>query len=133
LIGNSDASRSRQRRALVADDERLVLDFVTTVLTSEGFSVTKATNGLDALAAFRAGPPFDVALLNVAMPGCSGIEALALIRAVSTLPVLVFSGDGRNKGPALAAGATAFVETPFPSVGELLRLVRSVIDGQPTK
>jgi CheY-like chemotaxis protein len=117
----------------VADDEPLVLQFVTTVLTAAGFSVTRVTDGLEAVDAFRAGPPFDVALLNVEMPRCSGIEALKVIRAVSTMPIVVFSGDGRNKVPALAAGATEFVETPFHSVAELLRLVRHVIDGRPTK
>jgi CheY-like chemotaxis protein len=100
--------RSLPKRALVVDDDTVVSEFVAVCL-ADRFSVTTASSGAEALALFQA-DPFDVAFVDVNMPGMSGLDLLRAVREISPrTPVVVLSADGGNESLALEADATAFV------------------------
>src|SRR5687768_2159148 len=66
-------------RVLIADDDGGIRDLLALVLTSEGFTVATAETGREALARIREERP-DIVLLDVAMPGRTGLDVLAQIR-----------------------------------------------------
>ena len=65
----------RRTRVLVVEDEESFVDALTIGLQREGFDVTAARDGLDALNAFRPGE-FDVVLLDLMLPRLSGLDVL---------------------------------------------------------
>ena len=83
----TDAARAR--RVLVVDDEQDVRDLLTCMLSSEGYEVTTAADGAQALPAATAGS-FDVATVDLRMPGLNGRETLAALhRLAPGMPVTV--------------------------------------------
>jgi FixJ family two-component response regulator len=101
----------------VADDDQSVLDLVVIVLTRSGFDVVgfAEAEGLVAALALRA--PAAV-LLDVRMPGQSGLDALKAIKDIpgaAHIPVLMLTGDGRLDRivQAMQLGAAGYVMKPF--------------------
>jgi len=79
---------------LLVDDEEDFRRATTAVLGRRGFDVTEVGNGDDALDAIK-GSPFDVVLLDLKMPGKSGIETLRELRKIEpSLPVIILTGHG---------------------------------------
>jgi len=84
--------RAVQRRVLVVDDERLVRIHLRRALELQGYEVTEAASGSEALAALAQDTP-SVVLLDVTMPDISGIEVLRQLRGQgSNVPVILCSG-----------------------------------------
>jgi len=78
----SIALADRTRRVLVVDDEEVIRDLLSAVLSERGYAVTTTGTGREAVARLRA-EPFDVVVLDYMMPGrLSGAEALAEIRTL---------------------------------------------------
>ena len=118
-------------RVLVADDDNDILLLVTTRLRRDGFEVTAARDGDEALALARAERP-RVAVLDIGMPGLDGLEVLAAIRADEQLRdvrVLLLTAKAQESDVRLvyAAGADAYVRKPF-SPSELSMRVRKLIE-----
>jgi DNA-binding response OmpR family regulator len=118
-------------RILVADDDNDILLLVTTRLRRDGFEVTAARNGDEALALARAERP-RVAVLDIGMPGLDGLEVLAAIRADEQLRdvrVLLLTAKAQESDVrrGYAAGADAYVRKPF-SPSELSMRVRKLIE-----
>ena len=118
-------------RVLVADDDNDILLLVTTRLRRDGFEVTAARDGDEALALARAERP-RVAVLDIGMPGLDGLEVLAAIRADKQLRdvrVLLLTAKAQESDVrrGYAAGADAYVRKPF-SPSELSMRVRKLID-----
>jgi len=91
-VAPASHERATQRRVLVVDDERLVRVHLRRALESQGYEVTEATSGTEALAALAQDIP-SVILLDVTMPDISGIEVLRQIRRQgSNVPVILSSG-----------------------------------------
>lgn len=67
-------------RALIVEDDPAIRLLAARILRREGFSVHEATNGSDALATMAAANPFDVIVLDLAMPGMSGAELIEHLR-----------------------------------------------------
>jgi signal transduction histidine kinase len=111
-------------RVLVADDEPSVRATVRRLLERRGALVTVADDGPEAEAALRR-EPFDLAVLDVTMPGCSGYDVLAFARAqLPALPVILMSGYvGRSRGEGGEEEPDAFIEKPFTA-----KLLDGVID-----
>jgi DNA-binding NarL/FixJ family response regulator len=100
-------------RVLICDDHPLILRLLRTVMGArEGLDVVAhAPDGARAVALARELAP-DVVVVDLAMPGMDGLEAIAAIRAaLPACAILVFSADDaeRAAGAALAAGADRYV------------------------
>lgn len=104
-------------KILVVDDEREILDLVTLYLEAEGFSVEGLADGAAALARLSdpTDDPPDLAILDVMLPGVSGLELLAKIREQHTYPVIMLTarGEQSDKISGLTLGADDYVTKPF--------------------
>jgi DNA-binding response OmpR family regulator len=112
---------------LVVDDEANIRDLVTLYLTSAGFSVESAVDGISALQRFRDLEP-DLVVLDIMLPGASGAELCATIRAESRVPIVMLTArdTDADKVSLLEAGADDYVVKPF-SPPELVARVRAVL------
>ena len=120
------------KHVLIADDEPNIVVSLEFLMKREGHRVTIARDGDAALAAIRAERP-DLVLLDVMMPGKSGFDVCAAVRAdesVADTKILMLSAKGRDtdlaKGTAL--GADAYMTKPF-STRELAEKVRQLLGG----
>lgn len=78
---------------LVVDDERIIADTLTIILSKSGFDAITAYDGATALALARATPP-DLMISDVVMPGMTGVDlAIALTQTIPTCKILLFSGQ----------------------------------------
>ena len=114
-------------RILVADDETSVRESVGYALGQEGFDVTIATDGDDAGAKLGDGEvPFDLLVLDIMMPGRSGLDICREIRGRSPVPIILLTAKDAevDKVVGLEVGADDYVTKPF-SVRELLGRVRA--------
>jgi two-component system KDP operon response regulator KdpE len=109
---------------LVVDDEREILRALQRSLLAHGYRVLTATNGEDALAAIAQQRP-DLMVLDLLMPGVSGLEVCRQIRAMSSLPIIVLSvkNTERDKVEALDLGADDYIAKPF-HMNEVLARIR---------
>ncbi len=118
----------RGQHVLVVDDDSTVRDVVARVLEHVGATVVTAADGREAERRV-AGQAFDLVVLDLEMPGRTGLEVIASMSAEDAPPVLVLSGSLDAEASALAAGADAFVVKPVRT-GQLLdvaaRLTRGV-------
>ncbi|MCW2699037.1 MAG: Response regulator with CheY-like receiver domain and winged-helix DNA-binding domain [Blastococcus sp.] len=122
-------------RVLVADDEDDIRALVCLAVAKAGATVVSAVHdGTAALAAARAEVP-DLAVLDVSMPGATGLEVCIALRddpATAGVRVLLLSAGASVDDVArgLAAGADAYLAKPF-QVSSLVRQVRSLTVEQP--
>lgn len=122
---NSDLFRSIKASILVVDDEKRIRDGCSSILAKEGFNVQTAESGYDALKALET-HYFDIILLDLMMPGISGMEILSHVKAadVDTV-IIVITGYAtvENSIAAMKRGAFDFISKPFSP--DDLRLVIS--------
>lgn len=111
-------------RILVVDDEIEILRALQRSLTAYGYEVFIAGSGEDALEAITHHRP-DLMLLDLGLPGISGLEVCKQVRAQSSLPIIVLSVKNaeRDKVLALDLGADDYVSKPF-GINEVLARVR---------
>lgn len=114
-------------RILVVDDDMALGAMLTEYLAVEGFQVEALTNGRDGVAAAISGR-YAAVLLDIMMPGMSGIEALRQIRQASRVPVIMLTakGDDVDRVVGLEMGADDYVGKPFYS-RELLARLKAVL------
>lgn len=112
-------------RVMVVDDERQIRRALKEALVEEGYSVVTAETGEEALRALDFTPP-DLVVLDLGLPGISGLEVCRGIRARSKIPVLILSvrATERDKVAALDLGADDYLTKPF-GMEELLARVRA--------
>ncbi len=113
---------------LIIDDESEIRESLQTLLELEGYRVDAAESGEDGLAHI-AGQPFDLVLLDLALPGKNGMEVLAEIRERDPqLAVIMITAYGtvENAVNAMQAGAANFIQKPWDNE-KLLADVRAVI------
>ena len=118
------------KHILIADDEASIVVPLEFLMRREGYRVSVARDGEEALAAIRRDRP-DLVLLDVMMPGRSGMEICQIVRedpALAGMRILMLSAKGREadqaKGRAL--GADAYMTKPF-STRELAETVRALL------
>jgi two-component system, OmpR family, KDP operon response regulator KdpE len=112
---------------LVVDDEPQIRRVLQTSLSSDGYDVIEAKNGEEALElVVRAHP--DLILLDVNMPGMTGLEACRKIRMSFEGPILMLTvrGGGRDKVVALDSGADDYIVKPF-AMEELRAHIRAAL------
>jgi len=109
-------------RILIADDEPSVRDSVGYALVQEGFEVTPAADGDEAAELLGNGVPFDLLILDIMMPGPSGLDICRDVRSRSAVPIIVLTAKDAevDKVVGLEVGADDYVTKPF-SVRELPR------------
>jgi len=119
------------RRILVVDDEPELRRALRSTLCALGFVVADAETGEAALETLR-GEKFDLILLDINMPGLSGLETCRAIRARSDVGILMLTVRDRaeDKIVALDAGADGYVTKPF-DVNELLARIRATLRRAP--
>jgi two-component system alkaline phosphatase synthesis response regulator PhoP len=120
-----------RRRILVVEDDRTLRQALTFNLTREGYEVSGASNGEQALTVAQA-QRFDLILLDLMLPGMGGIELLRVLRREgNATPVIVVSakGDEIDRVVGLKVGADDYVTKPF-SRPELLARIEAVLRRQ---
>jgi two-component system response regulator RegX3 len=114
-------------RILVVEDEQSFSDALSYMLRKEGFEVAVAGNGPDAVTEFdKAGA--DLVLLDLMLPGLSGLEVCRQLRQRSDVPVIMLTAKDAevDKVVGLEIGADDYVTKPF-SARELLARIRAVL------
>jgi DNA-binding response OmpR family regulator len=116
-----------RRRILVVDDDVSTRSMLRDLLDLEGYAVDDAPSARQLLERVRTAPP-DLVLLDVMMPGQDGLDALAVLRRTSDVPViLVTAKDSEtDRVVGLRLGADDYVTKPF-SHAELLARISSVL------
>lgn len=127
--GSSEMPRGR---ILVADDEPHIRRILATFLESAGFDVDQANDGSEAAQLLAGSTTYHLALLDLMMPGLTGLEVLDEARRSperTNLPVVILTAKGQDtdREAALARGADAFITKPF-SPKKLLALIRQLTD-----
>ena len=115
-------------RILIIDDEAAIRESLETLLTFEGFHVTMAVDGPSGLS-LLAKEQFDLLLLDLALPGETGIELLPkIVEMQPELPVIMITAYGTvgNVVEAIQAGASNFVQKPWDNE-KLLADIRSAV------
>jgi DNA-binding response OmpR family regulator len=114
-------------RILVVDDEPRYLRLLEANLSTEGYQVTTAMDGEEAVESFSSNP-VDLILLDVMLPLMDGFTACQRIRQFSTVPIIMLTakGEEHDRVRGLDVGADDYLVKPF-SVMELLARVRAVL------
>lgn len=113
---------------LIVDDEQPIADIVAEVLSEEGYVTLIASGGEHALELLSAGRA-DLMLLDLYMPGMSGIDVLVELRAsgaLAALPVVVMTAGTVNMADLSGYGVARVLPKPF-EVDALLELVRDLL------
>ena len=118
---------SNKQRILIVDDEPQITRVLRRSLTTHGYDVRVASDGLAALQTFGDWPP-DLVVTDLSMPNTDGLQLCRNLRAISQLPIIVLSvrGEERTKVQALDAGADDYVTKPF-GMDELLARIRAAL------
>lgn len=113
-------------KVLIADDDPQILRALRVTLRAHGYQVVTAADGTGAIHAAAAEHP-DLLMVDLGMPGMTGMDVITAVRGWSSAPILVVSGrtDSADKVEALDAGADDFVTKPF-AVDELLARIRAL-------
>lgn len=117
------------RHVLLIEDEPNITEAIRFLLTRDGWRVDAHADGANAITVIRAARP-DLVILDVMLPGRSGIEIVRDLRGIdefATLPVLMLTARGQSRDREMAerAGVTRFMTKPF-SNAEVLAAVRDL-------
>jgi len=123
----TEPGREQDKTILVVDDEPRIVEAVGMNLELEGYQVSSASNGYEALQKLTKDLP-DLVILDVMMPKVDGFETLREIREVSTVPVIMLTvrGEEIDKVRGLDLGADDYITKPF-NPKELVLRIRAVL------
>lgn len=118
---------NEKQRILIVDDEPQITRVLRRSLTSHGYDVRVASDGLIALQTFGDWPP-DLVITDLSMPHTDGLQLCRNLRAISQIPIIVLSvrGEEKTKVQALDAGADDYITKPF-GMNELLARIRAAL------
>ena len=119
-----------QKKILVVDDEKDIVDLIAYNLEQDGFGVIRAYDGEMAWERVKGAKP-DLVVLDLMIPGISGLEVCRLIRrnaATQGLPIIMLTAksDPVDRILGLELGADDYITKPF-SVRELIARIRAVL------
>lgn len=115
-----------KQHILIADDDGQIREILSLLLTSQGYAVTTAENGT--LAQAQAAADIDLYILDVNMPGQSGLMAAAAIRKLFDAPIVFLTAysSESDKVMGFSVGADDYIVKPFSSA-ELLMRVKAIL------
>jgi DNA-binding response OmpR family regulator len=118
-------------KIVVADDDRMFRKAAETTLRRQGYAVTTASDGEEALQLIRSERP-DIIVLDLIMPKLQGFDVLQVLKQDSltaAIPVIVLSSltQEQDKQEALDLGAAAYFNKATFSLGELVKQVESTL------
>ncbi len=118
----------KQRKILIVDDDPNIREVLSILLGSEGYMVGQAEDGNSAVEMVSGDDDYDLIILDIMMPGISGVEACTEIRKKSMVPVLFLTAKSQDqdKMDAYSEGGDDYLVKPF-SQPELLLKVKSLI------
>lgn len=135
VTASSDVEKSKGGEApspgahiLVCDDDAELRHLLAKFLTEHGYVVSTAVDGRDLAAKLRAGPNSDLIILDVMLPGQSGIDICREIRTASNVPILMLTarGEESDRVVGLEMGADDYMSKPF-GPNELLARVKALL------
>jgi DNA-binding response OmpR family regulator len=128
---NDSARAPTKGHILVVEDERQIARFIELELIHEGYQVTLATDGIDALIRARQDPP-DLVVLDVMLPGTDGLEVCRRLRSGSgaghAVPIIMVTAKDSipDRVMGLKTGADDYLTKPF-SIEELLARIEALL------
>ena len=130
LLGFKLCHPANQGTILIVDDTPLMLQLLSKILTSQGYRVHTAKNGLEGINAARELKP-DIVLLDIMMPGINGYEVCERLKAnplTSDIPVMVVSAIDQvfDKVKAFDVGAVDYLIKPFQAEEVLIRVAHQL-------
>ena len=113
-------------KILLVDDDPNIRQLVNLYLVKEGFEVTMAASGDEALKLFKASPP-NLMLLDIMLPGMDGWQVCREVRKISNIPIIMLSAKDEtfDKVLGLELGADDYVAKPF-DMKELVARIKAV-------
>lgn len=116
---------NRAPRILLVDDEEAIQKLLTYPLQREGFEIVQAMDGEEALQKFRQ-QNYDLVVLDIMLPGMSGIDVCRIVRAESPVPIIMLTAksDEFDKVLGLEIGADDYITKPF-SIREFTSRVKA--------
>jgi DNA-binding response OmpR family regulator len=127
MLGRASGHAEGTLRILVVDDDPSVRTALRLLLNRDGYDVSLAANGREALDMLGEGTPFDIVVLDWVMPEMDGLETCKRIRERSMVPVLMVTARSAesDKVRVLDVGADDYITKPF-GPRELLARVRAL-------
>src|ERR1051325_11385036 len=116
-------------KVLIVDDEEVLRDVLETVLRREGFDVSMAASGEEALAVLDEDDNIDLVILDIMLPGISGIDTLRALRIANpSLPVIVITAFSSIDGAieAMKHGAFHYIPKPFKNEEVILTVNKAL-------
>ncbi|KRN12440.1 winged helix family two component transcriptional regulator [Fructilactobacillus fructivorans] len=115
-------------KILVVDDDKEIAQLLEIYIKNGGYEPVSAYNGNDALSLLRTEPDIGLVILDIMMPGMSGIDVIKEIRKDSQIPIIVLSAKTADvdKIQGLVSGADDYVTKPFNPL-EIMARVRSLL------
>ncbi|WP_285848421.1 response regulator transcription factor [Paenibacillus sp. MER TA 81-3] len=113
----------QQERILLVEDDISIVEMLTNHLAKEGFHVTAAYNGEEGVTTFQQ-KAFDMIVIDLMMPKLDGMEVIKLIRATSSIPILIMSAKDSDvdKALGLGFGADDYIAKPFSLIEMTARI-----------
>lgn len=117
----------KKQKIMVVDDDENISELIRLYLEKEGFEVTQAKDGLEAIELFKRITP-DLVVLDIMLPGADGWQVCREIRKISQIPVIMLSAKGEtfDKVLGLELGADDYMVKPFEPK-ELIARVKAVL------
>ncbi|MBQ3389458.1 MAG: response regulator transcription factor [Firmicutes bacterium] len=118
---------NNKTKVLIVEDEKPIRNFISTILTTNGYKALTAKNGEEAFTMINSHMP-EVILLDLGLPDIDGIRVIEQVRERSSIPIIVISARTfeREKVEALDIGADDYITKPFGS-SELMARIRTAL------
>ena len=122
-----------KNKVLVVDDCRETREYLTGILERRGYEVSVAEDGYYAVLQFELDKP-DLLVTDLTMPDMDGYDLCRIIRAFSSMPIVILTAQRgiEEVSQALKAGADAFVPKPL-SLGKLLVEIEALLPKNPRR
>lgn len=124
------SSRQALKNILVVEDDENSHKFIEIVLKKQGYNITRARNGKEAIEIIKKGTPVELVLMDLKLPVMDGYEATELIKKMRPdLPVIAQTAYSQKEDEerAIKAGCSGFITKPFKST-DLLELIKKTMD-----